>query len=128
MRDNFPFDTLSKETLLKAEKMCAGLEASLSLDRRGRARHYPGALADLDQPRRPDIPVTVAEVSDRPWLTLIAERPITACQRALLVFRMPGQNLRYLGAHQASEPGKRGDLDREHHIVKFDINTDTGRG
>ncbi len=128
MRDNFPFDTLSSETLRKAEEMCAGLSTNLSLDRRGRARQYAGALADLDRLGGADIPVTVAEISDHPWLTLIADRPIPECQRALLVFRMPpSDNMKYLGRHGASQPGQRGADDQQRHIVQFDILRDARR-
>lgn len=117
-----PFDTLSSETLRRAEELCSGLSVGLSLERRGRAVLYRGAISNLDDPRGESIPVTVAEVDHDPGFTLIADRPLEACRRAVLVFRRPPmQDMRFAGYHKASEPGKRGEQDHGRHIVHFNI-------
>lgn len=117
-----PFDTLSGDTLRKAEEMCSGLGLGLSLERRGQSILYRGAVADLDDRASDDTPVTVAEVGHDPGFTLIVDHPMEACARALLVFRRPPtQDVRYLGHHQASRPGNRGEEDQGRHIVHFNI-------
>ena len=117
-----PFETFSGETLRRAEEMCSGLGLGLSLERRGQSVLYRGALADLDDRAGDHIPVTVAEVGHDPGFTLILEHPIEACVKALLVFRRPpAQDVRYLGHHPASRPGKRGEADQGRHIVHFTI-------
>lgn len=117
-----PFETLTSETLRRAEEMCAGLGSGLSLERRGRALLHRGAITDLDNPSAGHVAVTVAEVEHDPGFTLIADQPLTSCRRALLVFRRPpSQDMRYLGYHKDSEPGKRGEADQGRHIVHFNI-------
>ena len=123
------FDTLSEETMRRAEELCSGLSLSLSLDRRGQAHLYDGAVTDLDQPRGRNISVVVAENGDKPWFTLISDEPLEACRHALLVFRKPpGQDLKYVGRYKTSSPGKRGEQDRDRFVTTFDILRDARRG
>lgn len=117
-----PFETLSDDTLRRAEELCAGLGVGLSLERRGRAVLHRGAITDLDDPVAGHVAVTVAEVDHDPGFTLISEQPLPGCSRALLVFRRPPmQDMRYLGHHKDSEPGKRGEADQGKHIIHFTI-------
>lgn len=127
--DKDPFDTLTDATLKRAEELCAGLGTSLSIDRRGKARFFRGALTDLDDPLKKDIPVTVAEIEDVPWFTLISDQSLPACNNALLVFRVPpAENMKYIGKHGEFRPGKRGDQDRGRYVVRFNILRDARKG
>ncbi|AKS42422.1 hypothetical protein WM2015_2057 [Wenzhouxiangella marina] len=126
--DTDPFETFSSETLRRAEEMCAGLSLNLSLDRRGQSKIFNGAVSDLDDPAGRHVSVTVAEVGDRPWFTLISDRPLAASRNALLVFRVPpGQDRKFIGRHAASEPGKRGSDDAKRQVVRFEIIRDVGK-
>ncbi len=117
-----PFDTFSSETLKRAEEMCAGLSLNMTLDRRGHSKHYSGAVTDLEDPHKRNISVMVAEVDNQPYFTLISDKPLNACRHALLVFRIPpNQDMKYVGKHGDSEPGKRGEEDQHRHVVRFDI-------
>lgn len=121
-RDKDPFDTLTDETLRRAEELCSGLETQLSLDRRGKARFFRGALTDLDDLNKKDIPVTVAVIEDVPWFTLISQKSLPACKNALLVFRIPpAEDMKYIGKHGEFEPGKRGERDQGRFVVRFNI-------
>lgn len=124
-----PFDTFSEQTLRRAEEMCEGLEMGLSLDRRGQARHYRGFLTDLSDLEEHNIEVDVAEVSDQPWVTVVTDRPLDACDKALLVFRMPpAEDMKYFGRHTAARPGKRGEPDRGRYVLTFEIVRDARKG
>jgi hypothetical protein len=117
-----PFETFSSETMKRAEEMCSGLSIGLSLERRGRAVLYRGAIADLDDHNSLHVPVTVAEIEHDPGFTLILEEKLAPCNRALLVFRRPpSQDVKYIGHHKGSEPGKRGEEDQGKHVVRFVI-------
>ncbi|MGY6589042.1 MAG: hypothetical protein ACXIUB_12235 [Wenzhouxiangella sp.] len=119
-----PFEWLGSETLNKAEALCGELDSRLSIDRRTRARYFPGSIVDQDadgKPQRP-VAVTVAETTSQPWVTLITEQPLSACRNAVLSYKVPpGNTVRYEGRHKASEPGKRGEADQGKHVVRFDI-------
>jgi hypothetical protein len=124
-----PFDTLTSDTLRRAEEMCAGLTSSLSLDRRGRSRFFNGAVADLDEPRGDNIAVTVAATDNQPWFTLISDQPLKACKNALLVFRSPpAEDMKYLGSYKDSKPGNRGEQDAGRYVVQFNILRDARKG
>ncbi len=121
-RDKDPFDILGDSTLQRAEELCSGLGTNLSLDRRGKARFFRGALTDLDDPHKKDIPVTVAEIEHVPWFTLISDQTLPASNNALLVFRMPpSKDMKYIGKHAEFEPGKRGEQDQGRFVVRFNI-------
>ncbi|TVQ35211.1 MAG: hypothetical protein EA370_09555 [Wenzhouxiangella sp.] len=123
------FDTLTSETMRRAEEMCSGLSLNLSLDRRGQAKLYNGVVTDLDQPRGRNIPVVVAENGDKPWFTLVAEEPLEACRNALLVFRKPpNEHMKYVGRFKAGSPGQRGEEDRDRFVTTFDIIRDARKG
>ncbi len=124
-----PFDTLTSDTLRRAEEMCSGLSLNLSLDRRGKATLHNGVVTDLDQPRGRNIPVVVAEDGDKPWFTLVAEEPLLACSNALLVFRKPpNEIMKYVGRFKNASPGKRGEQDRDRFVTTFDIVRDARKG
>lgn len=124
-----PFETLSDATMRRAEEMCSGLSMNLSLDRRGQALLYNGAVTDLDQPDGLNIPVVVAEDGDKPWFVLVAQEPLAACSNALLVFRKPpNQDMKYIGRFKNASPGKRGERDRNRFVTTFDIIRDARKG
>ena len=119
-----PYEWLGAETLNKAEALVGELDSRLSVDRRTRARYFPGAIvdADADTRTRRVVAVTVAETTSQPWMTLISDQPLPACRNAILAYKVPpGDTLRYLGRHKASEPGRRGESDEGKHVVRFDI-------
>ncbi len=123
-----PFETFSNETLQRAEEMCAGLSSHLSLDRRGQAQQFSGAISDLDDPSGKYIPVLVAEVSDQPRVALISEQPLEPCRTALLVFRLTASgDMKYVGRHGRSRPGQRHEDHGQRHVVQFDILRDARR-
>jgi len=127
--DKDPFEVVSEQTIQRAEAMCAGLESHLHLDRRGNARQYRGLLTDLDDPAQRDIPVTVAEVGQQAWVTVLTDRPFNACDTALLVFRMPpADDRKYLGRHGASRIGRRAGDDGDHYVLTFEIVRDVRKG
>ncbi len=119
-----PFEWLGEETLNKAEALCGELDTRLSLDRRTRARYFPGSIVDQDAKglTQQAVAVTVAETTSQPWVTLISSRPLPAARNAVLSYKVPpGKTVRYEGRHKASEPGKRGEADQGKHVVRFDI-------
>lgn len=121
-KEDDPFDTFSSETMKRAEEMCAGLSLNMTLERRGHSKLYHGAVTDLDDPKKRNISVTVAEVDNQPYFTLVSDRPLTACRNALLVYRVPpSQDMKYVGKHGDSEPGKRGEEDQSRQVVRFNI-------
>jgi hypothetical protein len=123
--DKDPYDTFSGDTLRRAEEMCSGLSLELSIDRRGRCKFYNGAITDLDNPNGRNIRVTVADIEGCPWFTLIADQPLEACRKALLVFRVPpGVDMKYIGNHKDARPGKRGDQDKGRYVLTFNIERD----
>jgi hypothetical protein len=123
-----PFDTFSKETLRRADEMCAKLSLDLRIDRRGRSRLYNGAVSDLDDPKGKHQSLTVAAVGDQPWFTLISDSPLQPCRHALLVFRKsPTDDVKYVGRLSESEPGKRGGEDANRFVTRFDILRDDHR-
>lgn len=125
---NDPFERFSSDTLRRADELCSGLEVGLSLDRRGRAMLYPGAVTDLEDQNAGHVSVTVAEVDHDPGFTLIADAPLLACRRALLVFRRPpGEDARYIGHFGVSKPGNRSESDRDKHVVQFTIDQSVPR-
>jgi hypothetical protein len=128
-RNEDPFENVSEQTVRRAEAMCQEMGLGLTLDRRGQAREYRGFLTDLDDPDQQNIPVAVADVAERSWLTLLADRPLEPCEKALLVFRMPPtEDRKYLGRHGATRPGQRGGDDRDRYVLTFDIVRDARRG
>ncbi|MFU8830538.1 MAG: hypothetical protein ACNA7J_00155 [Wenzhouxiangella sp.] len=127
--DKDPFETFSSHTLKRAEEMCSGLSSGLSLDRRGQSSFYQGAITDLDDTRRRTIPVTVVETEGRSWFTLIMGEALSSCKNALLVYRTPpSKDMKYVGRHEAAEPGKRGEDDRGRFVTRFEILRDASKG
>jgi len=103
-----PAEGLSEDTLQRAEEMCRALSSSLSIDKRGEATFYNGALQSLVGVAQREFPVTVCDVSGQPWFTLISSDSIPASDDALLVFKMTlSDDRRFVGKLQAGRPGLR---------------------
>ncbi|HMA98689.1 MAG TPA: hypothetical protein VKO38_04445 [Wenzhouxiangella sp.] len=103
-----PADGLSDETFRKAEELCSRLSSSLSIDKRGEAVFFSGAVKLLDTPAEREYLVTVCDVNGQPWFTLIGDEAVPASGKALLVFKSPLiQASRYLGTVGEPRPGLR---------------------
>ncbi|MEE4296496.1 MAG: hypothetical protein V2J20_07770 [Wenzhouxiangella sp.] len=101
-------ERLSDETLKKAEELCQGLSSSLSIDKRGEAVFHDGAVKLLDTPLEKEYLVTVCEVTDQPWFTLIGDKQLPASGKALLVFKSQlAPDSRYLGKLKEGRAGLR---------------------
>jgi len=126
--DLSPVDQISQDTFRLAEKMCAQLSSTLTLDKRDRAVFYSGAFTDLGLPTRREFKVTVADLADQPWLTLIADAVLPVTERGLLVYKVrPDQDRRYLGRLHLCRTGKRQDDHAERFFAVFDIVRDARR-
>ncbi len=101
-------ERLSDETLKKAEELCQNLSSSLSIDKRGEVVFHDGAVKLLDTPLEMEYLVTVCEVSDQPWFTLIGDKQLPATAKALLVFKSQlASDSRYLGKLKEGREGLR---------------------
>ena len=119
--DKDPYTSFNDDTLRRAEEMCKELGSGLSLDRRGQSQVFQGALTDIDDSGERRLAVLVVEQSDQPWVMMIADQPLERCRNALLVFRTgPGQDMKFLGRHDASRPGQRSG-DEGKHVCRFEI-------
>lgn len=122
--DDDIYNFMADDTLKRAEEMCASFGSSLGLERRGQTTFYQGALADMSQSQNRFMKVTVADAgSHAEQVTIISGRPLPASNNALLVYRAgPGEDLKYMGKHGESRPGRRQD-DKEHdrHIATYTI-------
>jgi hypothetical protein len=101
-------ERLSDETLKKAEELCQGLSSSLSIDKRGEAVFHDGAVKLLDTPLEKEYLITVCEITDQPWFTVISTHQLPASGKALLVFKSQlAPDSRYLGKLKEGRPGLR---------------------
>lgn len=117
---------LNEDTLKRAEEMCSGLSLSLSIERRGHTRLYPGMLDDLNLMDRRPCRVTVAETPDQPHLTLICSEVLGESSHALLVFRTEdGRSRKLVGKHHGSRPGLRADDAPGMHVAEFVVTGST---
>lgn len=111
---------MSDETLRRAEEMCSGLSLAVSIEKRGHARVFPGALDDLNSMERSGHPVEVLEVPDEYWVTLVGYDVLSECSHALLVYRRAdGSTRKLLGRHESSRPGLRQDDPPKKHFCRF---------
>lgn len=106
--DKDPYETFTSETMKRAEEMCAGLSVGLSLDRRGEATMYDGAITDLHvhhaEPKR----VMVAEHGSGETVVVVSHRELAECDRALLVYRRgPTEDCKLIGRLEESRDGQR---------------------
>ncbi|MEE4638426.1 MAG: hypothetical protein V2J42_06775 [Wenzhouxiangella sp.] len=103
-----PAERFSEETLKKAEEMCSGLSLSLSIDKRGEASFYNGAVKALDTVAQREFLVTVCDVNGQPWYTLISSDPLPVSSQGLLVFKVAlAEDRRFLGKLMEGRPGLR---------------------
>lgn len=117
-----PSDLLSKETLRKADEMYESLASRLAIDKRGEASFHAGAFTDLDSLARRQYPVTVVDIDDHPWFTLISEVELPATDNGLLVYQVPPrEQRRYLGRTQPSKGGRRTNDPPDRLFTLFDI-------
>ena len=101
-------ERLSDETLKKAEELCQSLSSSLSIDKRGEVVFHDGAVKLLGTPLEKEYLITVCEVSDQPWFTLIGDKQLPAHDKALLVFKPQlAPDSRYLGKLKQGRAGLR---------------------
>lgn len=123
MRDKELFETITSDTVRRAEEMCASLSTKLGLERRGQTTYYEGAISDMEASKVRFTKVTVAETGRNRALTVISEQPLPENRKALLVYRMaPGRDMKYLGRHKASRPGNRQeDREKNRFFTQFDI-------
>jgi len=122
--DDDIYEFVSDDTIKRAEEMCSSLSSSIGLERRGQTTYYQGAISDMNAASSRFSKVTVADsgkTSDQ--LTLISERPLPSSSKALLVFRAgPGDDMKYMGKHADTRPGKRqDDEDESKHIAIYTI-------
>lgn len=111
---------LGEDTLKRAEEMCRGLSLSLSIEKRGQTRFYPGVLDDLNVMNRRPCQVTVAETPNQPHLTLLCTEALGESSHALLVFRADGgRSRKLLGKHHSSRPGLRADDEPGVQVTEF---------
>lgn len=102
-------DLLSDEQVKAIEEALAGAPEGICIDKRGmKLNRYPGLLSDLD---RDDKPFKVI-ASERPvtehGMVLIANTPIPAIERALLVIRTDEDHQQHIeGSVHASRLGQR---------------------
>lgn len=123
-----PVDQLSPDTFKRAEDLCARLSSQLSLDKRGQARFFNGALMDLGSLSRRETLLTVADFADLPWFTLITDQPLPTTEQGLLVFKIPpNEDRRYLGRIRVTRPGRRRDDGEDRHFAVFEIVRDARR-
>lgn len=103
-----PAEGLSDETLQKAEELCKRLSSSLSIDNRGEAMFFNGAVKLLDSVSQREYLVTVCDVNGQPWFTLIGDEAVPTSGKALLVFKSPlSEASRYMGTLGEARPGLR---------------------
>lgn len=115
-------ERLSDETLKKAEELCTGLSSSLSIDKRGEAIFHEGAVKLLDAPLEKEYLVTVCEVTNQPWFTLIGNKQLPASGKALLVFKSQlAPDSRYLGKLQEGRPGLRSADDGDQFFSIYEV-------
>lgn len=111
---------LDEDTLKRADEMCSGLSLSLSIDKRGQSRLYPGMLDDLNVMDHRPSRVTVAQAPDQPNLVLIGADPLGQSSHSLLVFRTEdGRPRKLLGRHRSSHPGRRADDEPGTQVTEF---------
>lgn len=125
-RDKDLYESISSDTIKRAEEMCSSLSADLFLERRGQTTYYEGAISDMSDMSGSNsrfTKVTVAESGKTNMLTVISKSPLPESKKALLVYRLaPGQDMKYLGRNAASRPGTRQDDDSQAgYFSSFDI-------
>lgn len=127
-RDKEIFETITSDTLRRAEEMCSSLSTSLGLERRGQTTYYPGAISDMNQSGSRFIKVTVAESNQNNTLTVVSDEPLPASNNALLVYRLaPAQDMKYMGRYRDSRRGVRREDTDEQHFTIFEIVQDVRR-
>lgn len=123
-----PSEQLTADTFKRAEELCARLSSTLTLDKRGHARYFNGALVDLGSVSRRETLLTVADFADQPWLTLITEGALPLTEQGLLVYKVPpNDDRRYVGRIRISRPGRRHDDAPDRHFAVFEIVHDARR-
>lgn len=123
-----PADWLSEETLQRAEDMYQRLSSQLQIDKRGEACFYNGAFTDLACLSHRQYPVTVADIREQPWLTLISDSELPKTDRGLLVYNVPPRDgRRYVGHTQDSRLGRRDADNPGRYFTVFEILRDARR-
>lgn len=122
--DDDIYEFVSSDTIKRAEEMCSSLSSTIGLERRGQTTYYQGAISDMNATGSRFSKVTVADSGkSADQFTLISEKPLPSSSNALLVYRAgPGDDMKYLGKHGDTRPGKRqDDEEANRHITTFTI-------